>query len=40
MLGLLGEIRQELRKQLRRERGRLHEIIEQIALGLDTAHIL
>ena len=37
MLGLLGEIRQELRKQLRRERGRLHEIIEQIALGLDTA---
>ena len=36
MLGLLGEIRQEFRKQLRREGGRLHEIIEQVALVLDT----
>ena len=40
MLGLLGEIRQEFRKQLRRERGRLHEIVEQVALVLDTiSHI-
>ena len=36
MLGLLGEIGQELRKQLRREGGRLHEIIKQVALVLDA----